>query len=375
METRVPDEEENNGSRATDRINADDGDRMINTTKRKVMAMVDLKKNLDRLDRHLDRVILLESNKKHVGGATAAAAQEWEIDSGKLVVGKLIGRGAYAAVHRGTYDGQDVAVKILECWKEEGEEEDCNLAGERRKAQLSSRLRHEASLWHQLHHPNVCEESACCIVTRYQGGGTLRSYLEKRRRLRKKLSLKKVLNLALQLAKGIAYLHSRKVIHRDVKPDNVVLDDGKSALKIIDFGVARMEPPNPAEMAGQIGTIGYMAPEVFECRPYDRKCDVYSFGISLWEIYCCDSSFAHYGFSQNTSASVYKNVRPEIPRNCPELLAELMKQCWEIEPARRPAMREVVSMLEAIEPSKKNSKSILFPPQCFCIRSPPSSNI
>ncbi|CAN1187497.1 Serine/threonine-protein kinase STY13 [Linum perenne] len=136
-----------------------------------------------------------------------------------------------------------------------------------------------------------------------------------------------------------------------------------------------MEPPNPAEMAGQIGTIGYMAPEVFECRPYDRKCDVYSFGISLWEIYCCDSSFAHYGFSQNTSASVYKNVRPEIPRNCPELLAELMKQCWEIEPARRPAMREVVSMLEAIEPSKKNSKSILFPPQCFCIRSPPSSNI
>ncbi|CAN1187502.1 Serine/threonine-protein kinase STY13 [Linum perenne] len=225
------------------------------------------------------------------------------------------------------------------------------------------------------------QESACCIVTRYQGGGTLRSYLEKRRRLRKKLSLKKVLNLALQLAKGIAYLHSRKVIHRDVKPDNVVLDDGKSALKIIDFGVARMEPPNPAEMAGQIGTIGYMAPEVFECRPYDRKCDVYSFGISLWEIYCCDSSFAHYGFSQNTSASVYKvrdivaNVRPEIPRNCPELLAELMKQCWEIEPARRPAMREVVSMLEAIEPSKKNSKSILFPPQCFCIRSPPSSNI
>ncbi|CAN0924015.1 Serine/threonine-protein kinase STY13 [Linum grandiflorum] len=402
------DDDNDENTSSSNKTTAATNDTMITTTsKRKVMAMVDLKKNLDRLDRHLDRVGLLLSN-KNGGGATAttttateATVAEWDCDVAKLVVGKLIGRGACAAVYRGTYDGKEVAVKMLEYWKEEGDEEDGSVGG-RRRAQLMSRLRHEASLWHKLCHPNVCEfigavtassaselnytssnirqsgnlssDPACCLLTRYHSGGTLKSYLENYRRLSKKLPLEKVLNLALQLAKGIEYIHSLKLIHRDVKPENVVLESNRKALKIIDFGVARMEPAYPSEMAGQIGTIGYMAPEVFERIPYDRKCDVYSFGISLWEIYCCNASFANYGFTEDTSASVYRNVRPEIPRNCPEKLADVMQQCWEIDPKRRPEMREVVSMLEEISP-RGVSKRTLLSSQCFCIRREPCSNI
>ncbi|CAI0386371.1 unnamed protein product, partial [Linum tenue] len=222
------------------------------------------------------------------------------------------------------------------------------------------------------------QELVCCVVARYHSAGTLKSYLEKHRR--KKLRLRKVVKLSLQLGRGLAYLHSRKLIHRDIKPENVVLDADNKELKIIDFGVARAEPKNTGEMGGQIGTIGYMAPEVFASKPYDSKCDVYSFGICLWEIYCCEAPFAHLGFSHQTSPVVYKlrqilqSVRPEIPGNCPEALAAIMKQCWEEEPAKRPAMEDVVSMLEAIVDllnlaKTENSPLSFLPARCSCLRS------
>ncbi|CAL2231361.1 unnamed protein product [Prunus armeniaca] len=107
-------------------------------------------------------------------------------------------------------------------------------------------------------------------------------------------------------------------------------------VKIADFGVARLEASNLAEMTGYTGTPGYMAPEVLESKPYNRKCDVYSFGICLWEMYCCDMPYPNITFSELTSAVVYKNLRPEIPKQCPSSLAKVMKQCWDGEPKRMP---------------------------------------
>ncbi|KAI5311604.1 hypothetical protein L3X38_040777 [Prunus dulcis] len=78
-------------------------------------------------------------------------------------------------------------------------------------------------------------------------------------------------------------------------------------------------------MTGYTGTPGYMAPEVLESKPYNRKCDVYSFGICLWEMYCCDMPYPNITFSELTSAVVYKNLRPEIPKHCPSSLAKVMK--------------------------------------------------
>ncbi|RYR56722.1 hypothetical protein Ahy_A05g022407 isoform D [Arachis hypogaea] len=206
----------------------------------------------------------------------------------------------------------------------------------------------------------------CCVVVEYLAGGALKSFLIKNRR--RKLAFKVVIQLALDLARGLSYLHSQKIVHRDVKTENMLLDKTRT-VKIADFGVARVEASNPNDMTGETGTLGYMAPEVLNGNPYNRKCDVYSFGICLWEIYCCDMPYPDLSFSEITSAVVRQNLRPEIPRCCPSSLANVMKKCWDANPDKRPEMDEVVSLLEAIDTSKGGG---MIPPDqqqgCLCFR-------
>ncbi|CAN4093522.1 unnamed protein product [Withania somnifera] len=273
----------------------------------------------------------------------------WEIDPSKLIIKTVIARGAFGTVHRGIYDGQDVAVKLLD-WGEEGQ---------RSQAEVSSvrtAFTQEVSVWHRLGHPNVTKfigaamgtpnlniqtengfigipRNLCCVVVEYLPGGTLKSFLIKNHR--RKLAFKVVVQLALDLARGLSYLHSEKIVHRDVKTENMLLDRNRT-LKIADFGVARVEASNPNDMTGETGTLGYMAPEVLNGNPYNRKCD---------------------------------NLRPEIPRCCPSSLANVMKRCWDTSPEKRPEMDEVVSLLETIDTSKGGGMIPVDQRQgCFCFR-------
>ncbi|KAE8714604.1 protein tesmin/TSO1-like CXC 2-like [Hibiscus syriacus] len=126
---------------------------------------------------------------------------------------------------------------------------------------------------------------------------------------------------------SLSYLHSEKIVHRDVKTENLLLDTQKN-VKIADFGVARVEAWNPCDMTGETGTLGYMAPEVLNGKHYNRKCDVYSFGICLWEIYCCDMPYPDLSFVEISSAVVQEKLRPAIPRCCLSSLVNIMRKCW-----------------------------------------------
>ncbi|KAL9375311.1 hypothetical protein Peur_032190 [Populus x canadensis] len=393
---------------------------------------IDLKSLDEQLERHLNRVLTLENKNKRDDDVVVFDAanlsstpsstkvtpfkkqrQEWEIDPTLLAIKTVIARGTFGTVHRGVYDSQDVAVKLLD-WGEEGQRTEAEIAA------LRAAFTQEVAVWHKLDHPNVtkvapyvvflehlvCEHietlaklwcfltlalefigatmgsadlqiqtangqigmpnNICCVVVEYLAGGALKSYLIKNRR--RKLAFKVVVELALDLARGLNYLHSQKIVHRDVKTENMLLDKTRT-VKIADFGVARIEASNPNDMTGETGTLGYMAPEVLNGNPYNRKCDVYSFGICLWEIYCCDMPYSDLSFSEVTSAVVRQNLRPEIPRCCPSSLANVMKRCWDANPDKRPEMDDVVSMLEAIDVSKGGG---MIPPDqqggCFCFR-------
>lgn len=322
---------------------------------------IDLK-NLDaQLEKHLSRVWSRNTENQR-------PREEWEIDLAKLEMRYLVARGTYGTVYRGTYDGQDVAVKVLD-WGEDG------MATTSETATLRASFRQEVAVWHKLNHPNVTSfvgasmgtsnlripnnngsindtylpARACCVVVEYLTGGTLKKYLYANRK--KKIPFKAVIQLALDLSRGLNYLHSQKIVHRDVKAENMLLDSNRN-LKIADFGVARVEALNPQEMTGETGTLGYMAPEVLNGKPYNRKCDVYSFGICLWEIYCCDLPYMDLSFAEVSGGVVGQNLRPTIPRCCPSSLSSIMKKCWDANPEKRPNMSEVVKLLEAIDTTK-----------------------
>lgn len=344
---------------------------------------IDLKSIDEHLQRHVNKALTLERKRKEEEEERERrrnSRAEWEIDPSKLLIKSVIARGTFGTVHRGVYDGQDVAVKLLD-WGEEGHRSDAELS------QLRAAFAQEVAVWHNLDHPNVTKfigatmgssdltiqtdnghigmpKNVCCVVVEYLPGGALKNYLIKNRR--RKLAFKVVIQLSLDLARGLNYLHTQKIVHRDVKTENMLLDKQRN-LKIADFGVARVEASNPHDMTGETGTLGYMAPEVLNGHPYNRKCDVYSFGICLWEIYCCEMPYPDLSFSEVTSAVVRQNLRPEIPRCCPGSLANVMRRCWDANPDRRPEMDEVVSLLEAIDTTKGGGMIPLDQQQgCLC---------
>ncbi|KAK5811174.1 hypothetical protein PVK06_026496 [Gossypium arboreum] len=272
------------------------------------------------LDKHLSRAWSRDSD-----GSTLTKKEEWEIDLAKLDIRYVIAHGTYGTVYRGVYDTQDVAVKVLD-WGEDG------IATVAEAAALRASFRQEVAVWQKLDNPNVTKfigasmgtsnlkiptkdgisennnslpARACCVVVEYLPGGTLKNFLIRNRR--KKLAFKVVIQIALDLSRGLSYLHSKKIVHRDVKTENMLLDAHRT-VKIADFGVARVEAQNPRDMTGETGTLGYMAPEVLDGKPYNRKCDVYSFGICLWEIYCCDMPYADLSFAEVSSAVVCQEL-------------------------------------------------------------------
>lgn len=127
-------------------------------------------------------------------------------------------------------------------------------------------------------------------------------------------------------------------------------------VKVCDFGVARLKPASinaaergvcySAEMTAETGTYRWMSPEMLEHKPYDHKADVYSFGITMWEVLTGDIPYAGLTPLQAAIGVVQRGLRPETPPYIPEVLANLMQRCWNKDPQERPEFSEVLSTLE-----------------------------
>ncbi|PON79133.1 Serine/threonine protein kinase [Trema orientale] len=267
----------------------------------------------------------------------------WTIDLRKLKMGEPFAQGAFGKLFRGTYNGEDVAIKILE--RPENDLE---------KAQLmEQQFQQEVKMLSSLKHPNIVRFiGACrkpkvwCIVTEYAKGGSVRKFLMKRQSFTG-VPLKLAVSQALDIARGMAYLHGLGLIHRDLKSDNLLIFADKS-IKIADFGFARIEVHTEG-MTPETGTYRWMAPEMIQHRPYSNKVDVYSFGIVLWELMTGMLPFQNLTSVQAAFSVVHKGLRPSIPNDCLPVLGEIATRCWDANPDMRPTFTEVVRMLENAE--------------------------
>lgn len=268
--------------------------------------------------------------------------EEWTIDLRKLNMGDAFAQGAFGKLYRGTYEGEEVAIKILE--RPENDQDRAQL--------MEQQFQQEVMMLATLKHPNIVRFiGACrkpmvwCIVTEYAKGGSVRQFLTKRHN--RSVPLKLAVKQALDVARGMEYVHRLGLIHRDLKSDNLLIFADKS-IKIADFGVARIEVQTEG-MTPETGTYRWMAPEMIQHRPYTQKVDVYSFGIVLWELITGMLPFQNMTAVQAAFAVVNKGVRPIIPADCLPVLAEIMTRCWDPNPDVRPPFSDVVKMLEHAE--------------------------
>ncbi|KAJ6824392.1 serine/threonine-protein kinase HT1-like [Iris pallida] len=178
---------------------------------------------------------------------------EWTLDLRRLSMGVPFAQGAFGKLYRGTYNGEDVAIKLLE--RPENDPERAQL--------MEQQFTQEVMMLATLRHPNIVRFiGACrklmvwCILTEYAKGGSVRQFLM--RRQNRVVPLTVAVKQALDVARGMAYVHGLGFIHRDLKSDNLLIFGDKS-IKIADFGVARIEVQTEG-MTPETGTYRWMAP-------------------------------------------------------------------------------------------------------------------
>ncbi|XP_051908106.1 mitogen-activated protein kinase kinase kinase 7 isoform X1 [Hippocampus zosterae] len=255
-----------------------------------------------------------------------------EINYEDIEVEEVVGRGAFGVVCKAKWKGKDVAIKTIESESE-------------RKAFIV-----ELRQLSRVNHPNIVKlygscSNPVCLVMEYAEGGSLYNVLHGAEPL-PSYSASHAMSWCLQCSQGVAYLHGMKpkaLIHRDLKPPNLLLVAGGTVLKICDFGTAC---DIQTHMTNNKGSAAWMAPEVFEGNKYSEKCDVFSWGIILWEVVTRRKPFDEIGGPAfRIMWAVHNGTRPPLIKNLPKPIENLMTRCWSKDPSQRPSMEEIVKIM------------------------------
>jgi Tol biopolymer transport system component len=248
--------------------------------------------------------------------------------------------------------GREVAIKVLP-------------ASFSQDADRLRRFEQEARAAGVLNHPNItavydigAHDSSPYIVTELLEGETLRSRLSAG-----SISVRKAIDYAVQIAKGLSAAHEKGIVHRDLKPENVFLTrDGR--VKILDFGLAKLKQPEdahgktdlPTEAAGTepgvvMGTMGYMSPEQVRGKPADRRSDLFSFGAILYEMLSGQRAFRG-DTAADTITAILTKEPPDLAQTNKEIhpgLDRIVRHCLEKNPEERfESARDVAFDLEAL---------------------------
>lgn len=263
---------------------------------------------------------------------------------GRYLVNELIGVGGMANVYKATdvTDGKTVAVKILREEFNENEE-------------FLRRFKNESKAIAMLSHPNIIRVYDVCfshgtrsIVMECVDGITLKEYMEEQA----PLSLKETLHFVPQILRALSHAHKRGVIHRDIKPQNVMLLPDAS-IKLTDFGIARFARSETRTLTDRaIGSVHYISPEQARGEHTDQRADIYSVGVMLFEMLTGQLPFD--ADSPVTVALKQIESRAPSPRslnpNIPEPLEAITMRAMQKDPERRyQSAGEMLADLEAYQ--------------------------
>ncbi|PZC76584.1 hypothetical protein B5X24_HaOG204424 [Helicoverpa armigera] len=250
--------------------------------------------------------------------------QEWEIPHEQLSNLVYLGAGAQGVVFSGHYRGEIVAVKQPQ------DRNDTNIKHLRK-----------------LNHENIVQFKGVStdgphayIIMEFCQYGPLFEYIHSG----SGFLPSQILKWAKQIAQGMTYLHSNKIIHRDLKSPNILIADNL-VVKVSDFGTSREWNDVSAVMSFK-GTVAWMAPEVIRHEPSSERVDVWSYGVVLWELLTQETPYKNLETNAILWGVGNDTIALPIPSTCPSTMQLLMKQCWNRTPRNRPPFKIIAANLE-----------------------------
>ncbi|EGC32892.1 hypothetical protein DICPUDRAFT_81310 [Dictyostelium purpureum] len=262
-----------------------------------------------------------------------------------LKFGPQLGSGSYATVYRGIWNNSEVAIKLLNL--DDGQSANTT--------ERFREFRNEAHITGELRHTNTVSlmgvsVNPFCLITELLQQGDLAKFI---RNTAEPFSWNTVFKLSMDIAKGMSFLHSCKpmIVHRDLKSANILL--GGSSIetlvaKVSDFGLS-IKPIGKEVKGRKVWNWRWLAPEIMNDQQYTEKIDVYSFAIVLWEIITRDLPFEEYvdqlKWNSIIEDKIIKGLRPTIPDECPSEMKNLITDCWNGDPKKRPSFTAILDRL------------------------------
>ena len=266
---------------------------------------------------------------------------------GRYLIESLLGVGGMANVYKGrdVRTGNAIAVKVL---KEEFLDNE----------ELVRRFKNESKAISILDHPNIVKvydvsvtDQLQYIVMEYIDGITLKEYLKQRGGA---LTWKEVIHFATQVLGALEHAHSKGIVHRDVKPQNIMLQaDG--SIKMMDFGIARFSRAQSQTVSDKaIGSVHYISPEQAKGDHTDGRTDIYSVGVMMYEMLSGHLPFDGSGTVSIAIMQISEKPKPlaQVAPNVPEGLRQITEKAMEKDPDDR--YQSAAEMLRAIQAFKQN---------------------
>ena len=276
----------------------------------------------------------LVSEKPQTAGLCKETNEVWEIDRKSICFVKKLGAGHFGEVWLGTWNRTiEVAVKTLNPGIME-----------------ASEFLEEAALMKKLRHPNIIQFYAICtkeehiyIITELMKHGSLLEYLKADGQ---SLKLPQLIDMGAQVASGMAYLEDKNYIHRNLSARNILVGQ-KLICKVADFGIACVTDEDIEDpTAFKFPPIKWIALEAKMSGRFTIKSDVWSFGILLFELITYGCSPYPGMIDAQVLEAIETGYRMPPPENCPELLYEIMRECWRDDAASRPTFETLQWRME-----------------------------
>jgi len=248
---------------------------------------------------------------------------------------KIAGKGSfgYALLVQSTVDRKLYIMKIIDVSRMDRKQKEEAL----NEVHVLKAMRHPYIVTYR---ESFMDKRCLCIVMDYADGGDMYSKIAKQKQLGKGFPENQILDWFVQICLAIKHIHDRKILHRDLKTQNVFLTS-KGEVKIGDFGIARVLQHTYDCAQTAIGTPYYLSPEICQEKPYNQKSDIWSLGCILYEMVTLRHAFDSNSM-KGLVVKILKGTYPAIPSCYSQNLRDLIDEMLQKDPHKRPSVKRIL---------------------------------